>query len=249
MKIRSGLVIVNGPTGSGKSTTLYTILQELNDDEVNITTLEDPIEAVIPGICQMNLNRALNITFSTGLRSILRQDPDIVLIGEIRDEETADIAIKSSLTGHKVYSTIQTRDPREVYFRLQDMGIEQYLIKDSLIGIVSQRLLRLLCKKCKKESGKVKFQGKEILIYEKGGCSDCNYTGYKGRGLVASIQVIDKEVKESIKNIYKDSSILSNFEMIDNLDALLINGEISYDDYKDFIELEGINDKHKDGFN
>ena len=127
MKVNTGLTIVNGPTGSGKSTTLYCMLQELNKDEVNISSLEDPIEAVIPGINQMNLNKTLNIGFAEGLRSLLRQDPDIVMLGEIRDEETAEMAVRAALTGHKVYSTIHTRDPREVYFRLEDMGVEKYL--------------------------------------------------------------------------------------------------------------------------
>ena len=149
MKVNSGLIIVNGPTGSGKSTTLYSILQELNKDEVNISSLEDPIEAIIPGINQMNLNKTLNIGFAEGLRCFLRQDPDIIMIGEIRDEETAEMAVRASLTGHKVYSTIHTRDPREVYFRLEDMKVEKYLIRDSLVGIVSQRLIRLLCDNCK----------------------------------------------------------------------------------------------------
>ena len=142
MKVNTGLIIVNGPTGSGKSTTLYCMLQELNKDEVNISSLEDPIEAIIPGINQMNLNKTLNIGFAEGLRSLLRQDPDIVMIGEIRDEETAEMAVRSALTGHKVYSTIHTRDPREVYFRLDDMGVEKYLIRDSLVGIISQRVIR-----------------------------------------------------------------------------------------------------------
>ena len=153
MKVNTGLTIVNGPTGSGKSTTLYCMLQELNKDEVNISSLEDPIEAVIPGINQMNLNKTLNIGFAEGLRSLLRQDPDIVMLGEIRDEETAEMAVRAALTGHKVYSTIHTRDPREVYFRLEDMGVEKYLIRDSLVGIISQRLIRLLCNKCKSKIG------------------------------------------------------------------------------------------------
>ncbi len=128
MNVNTGLTIINGPTGSGKSTTLYCILNDLNKDEVNISSLEDPIEAVIPGVNQMSLNNTLNIDFAEGLRSLLRQDPDIVMLGEIRDEESAEIAVRASLTGHKVYSTIHTRDPREVYFRLEDMGVENYLI-------------------------------------------------------------------------------------------------------------------------
>lgn len=246
MKVNTGLIIVNGPTGSGKSTTLYCMLQELNKDEVNISSLEDPIEAIIPGINQMNLNKTLNIGFAEGLRSLLRQDPDIVMIGEIRDEETAEMAVRSALTGHKVYSTIHTRDPREVYFRLDDMGVEKYLIRDSLVGIISQRLIRLLCKSCKKKIGDKFMLGEKISIYEKCGCINCNYTGYKGRALVASINVIDKNMRSAIKNIYQDNTLLSNLEMIDNLNFLLKEGNISLEDYKNFIEMEGIDYESKE---
>lgn len=239
MKVNTGLTIVNGPTGAGKSTTLYCILQELNKDEVNISSLEEPIEAVIPGINQMNLNKTLNIGFAEGLRSLLRQDPDIVMVGEIRDEETAEMSVRAALTGHKVYSTIHTRDPREVYFRLEDMGVEKYLIRDSLVGIISQRLIRLLCNKCKRKIGEKIIDKEKRDIFSKCGCIDCNYTGYKGRALVAAIHVIDNEMKNHIKNIYNDTHILSNIEMIENLNDLLKNGEISIDDYESFIEMEG----------
>ena len=124
--LKNGLVLINGPTGSGKSTTLYSILKEINKSEVNITTIEDPVEVLIKGINQVSLNRKANITFANGLRSILRQDPDILMIGEIRDEETASLVVTASLTGHKVYSTIHTKTPREVYYRLEDMGVKQY---------------------------------------------------------------------------------------------------------------------------
>lgn len=241
MKVNTGLTIVNGPTGSGKSTTLYCMLQELNKDEVNISSLEDPIEAVIPGINQMNLNKTLNIGFAEGLRSLLRQDPDIVMLGEIRDEETAEMAVRASLTGHKVYSTIHTRDPREVYFRLEDMGVEKYLIRDSLVGIISQRLIRLLCKKCKSKVGERIIDKENRSTFKRGGCKECNYTGYKGRALVAAIHVIDNKMKNNIKNIYNDTHILSNFEMIDNLNDLLKKGDISLEDYESFIEMEGTN--------
>ena len=240
MKVNTGLTIVNGPTGAGKSTTLYCILQELNKDEVNISSLEEPIEAVIPGINQMNLNKTLNIGFAEGLRSLLRQDPDIVMVGEIRDEETAEMAVRAALTGHKVYSTIHTRDPREVYFRLEDMGVEKYLIRDSLVGIISQRLIRLLCNKCKRKTGERNIDKENIDVFSKGGCIECNYTGYKGRALVAAIHVIDNKMKNNIKNIYNDTHILSNIEMIENLNSLLKGGKISIDDYENFIEMEGI---------
>lgn len=245
MKVNTGLTIVNGPTGSGKSTTLYCMLQELNKDEVNISSLEDPIEAVIPGINQMNLNKTLNIGFAEGLRSLLRQDPDIVMVGEIRDEETAEMAVRAALTGHKVYSTIHTRDPREVYFRLEDMGVEKYLIRDSLVGIISQRLIRLLCNKCKRKIGEKIIDKEKTEVFVRGGCVECNYTGYSGRALVAAIHVIDNKMKNDIKNIYNDTHMLSNIEMIENLNNLLKNREISIDDYENFIEMEGINYSYK----
>ena len=241
MKVNTGLTIVNGPTGSGKSTTLYCMLQELNKDEVNISSLEDPIEAVIPGINQMNLNKTLNIGFAEGLRSLLRQDPDIVMLGEIRDEETAEMAVRAALTGHKVYSTIHTRDPREVYFRLEDMGVEKYLIRDSLVGIISQRLIRLLCNKCKSKIGEKIIDKEKREIFKRCGCMECNYTGYSGRALVAAIHVIDSKMKNDIKNIYNHTDILSNIEMIENLNDVLKNGDISIEDYENFIEMEGIN--------
>ena len=240
MKVNTGLTIVNGPTGSGKSTTLYCMLQELNKDEVNISSLEDPIEAVIPGINQMNLNKTLNIGFAEGLRSLLRQDPDIVMLGEIRDEETAEMAVRAALTGHKVYSTIHTRDPREVYFRLEDMGVEKYLIRDSLVGIISQRLIRLLCNKCKSKIGEKIIDKEKREVFKRCGCMECNYTGYSGRALVAAIHVIDNKMKNDIKNIYINTDILSNIEMIENLNDLLKNGDISIEDYENFIEMEGI---------
>lgn len=240
MNTNSGLAIVNGPTGSGKSTTLYSILQELNNDEINISTLEDPIEAILPGVNQMNLNKTLNIGFAEGLRSLLRQDPDIVMIGEIRDEETAEMAVRAALTGHKVYSTIHTKNPREVYFRLEDMKVEGYLLRDSLTGIISQRLIRTLCSKCKVEIGEKDLSGLKIKEYSKRGCKHCNYTGYKGRALVASVNVIDSNIKESIKEIYTNNKILSNAEMLENLDELLVAGDISYEDYITFIEKEGL---------
>lgn len=246
MKVNTGLTIVNGPTGSGKSTTLYCMLQELNKDEVNISSLEDPIEAVIPGINQMNLNKTLNIGFAEGLRSLLRQDPDIVMLGEIRDEETAEMSVRAALTGHKVYSTIHTRDPREVYFRLEDMGVEKYLIRDSLVGIISQRLIRLLCNKCKNKTGEKVIKKEKVNVFKRCGCIECNYTGYSGRALVAAIHVIDKKMKNKIKNIYNDTDILSNIEMMENLNNLLKKGDISIEDYENFIEMEGINAIYKE---
>ncbi|WP_111927844.1 GspE/PulE family protein [Clostridium tertium] len=239
--LKNGLVIINGPTGSGKSSSLYCILKEINKKDINITTLEDPVEVIIKGVNQVSLNRKANITFATGLRSILRQDPDVLMIGEIRDEETANMAVTASLTGHKVYSTIHTKTPQEVYFRLEDMGVKQYLIKDSLIGIVSQRLIRVFCDNCKKEDIKFIFKGNEMINYKGVGCSNCNYTGYKGRKVVSSVVFIDKEIKKQISNIFQEIGGLNNEEMIDSLNDLLTNGQISIMDYNNFLIEEGLN--------
>ncbi len=243
---KNGLVLINGPTGSGKSTTLYSILKEINKKEINITTLEDPVEVLIEGINQVALNRKADITFSTGLRSILRQDPDVIMIGQIRDEETANMAVTASLTGHKVYSTIHTKTPKEVYFRLEDMGVKSYLIRDSLIGIISQRLVRVLCSNCKEFDIDINFNNKKISIYKSNGCNHCNYSGYKGRKSVSSVVYIDEKVKKIISNIYQEIKELSNDEMIVNLYYLLENGYISYIDYNNFLLEEDLNyDKNK----
>ena len=238
INLRSGMVIVNGPTGSGKSTTLYSILSHLNTEDVNINTIEDPIEVIIKGINQMSLNRKINMDFPEGVRSLLRQDPDIMMIGEIRDEETAKISIRACFTGHKVYSTIHTKDPREIYFRLEEMGVKKYWIRDALIGVISQRLIRILCDECKCENDEIIYKGEKIKTYKNIGCDKCNYSGYRGRSVVAAIHYIDRELKSKLDNIYSDKSILSNDEMIENLNNLLIKGKITLKDFTNFIEME-----------
>ncbi|MGG7058668.1 GspE/PulE family protein [Clostridium tertium] len=238
--VKNGLILINGPTGSGKSTTLYSILKEINKKNINITTLEDPVEVLINGVNQVSLNKKANITFSTGLRSILRQDPDVLMIGEIRDEETANIAVTASLTGHKVYSTIHTKTPKEVLLRLEDMGVKPYLIKDSLIGIISQRLVRVLCFSCKGEGKIINLDNNEIVVYKAVGCNHCNYTGYKGRKSVSAVVYIDEEIKKIISNIYQEIKELSNQEMIMNLKYLLKNGFITIEDYNNFLIEEAL---------
>ena len=238
---KHGLILINGPTGSGKSTTLYSILKAINKKDISITTLEDPVEVLIEGINQVSLNRKANITFSTGLRSILRQDPDILMIGEIRDEETANLAITASLTGHKVYSTIHTKTPKEVYYRLEDMGVKSYLIKDSLVGIISQRLVRTLCPKCKETYKIIKLNDKNISLYKAGTCNYCNYSGYKGRKSVSSVVYIDEKLKRIISNIFQEINEFSNNEMIVNLKYLLEKGFISCEDYNGFLLEEDLN--------
>lgn len=198
-----GILLVTGPTGSGKSTTLYTALSELNREDVNIITVEDPVEANIDGINQVQVNPKAELTFATALRSILRQDPDIIMIGEIRDKETASIAVQASITGHLVVSTLHTNSSASTITRLEDMGIESYLIADSVIGVIAQRLVRRLCADCKrprpatadeKELMGCKME-EEVTIYEPCGCSKCENTGYKGRIGVYEIMKMSPRLK------------------------------------------------------
>ena len=234
----TGLVIVNGPTGSGKSTTLYTILNYVNKSEVNVVTLEDPVEVIINGVNQMMVNSKEGVSFANGLRSIMRQDPDVIMVGEVRDEETAVMAVRAALTGHKVYTTIHSTEPREVYLRLEEMGIKSYLIRESLVGIISQRLIKMLCDSCKEEEI-ITYTGSRAKIYKRGiGCEKCNFTGYLGRALIISINEITKDVKKKLVKIYDDNTILTNIQMVDNLNNLLINGKISRLDYMEFIDRE-----------
>jgi len=201
-----GILLVTGPTGSGKSTTLYTALSELNSEEVNIITVEDPVEANIDGINQVQVNAKANLTFASALRSILRQDPDIIMIGEIRDTETAEIAVQASITGHMVVSTLHTNSAASTVTRLADMGIEPYLIADSTVGIIAQRLVRRLCNSCKIEA-EPDADERELLglsatepvkIYKPCGCSKCEHTGYKGRIGVYEIMEVTHDLKRII---------------------------------------------------
>lgn len=198
-----GILLVTGPTGSGKSTTLYTALSELNKEDVNIITVEDPVEANIDGINQVQVNNKANLTFASALRSILRQDPDIIMIGEIRDQETASIAVQASITGHLVVSTLHTNSAASTITRLADMGIEPYLIADSTIGVIAQRLVRRLCPECKRKK-KADAEELELLqlepdadvtIYEPCGCSRCEGTGFKGRIGVYEIMEVTQPLK------------------------------------------------------
>ena len=201
-----GILLVTGPTGSGKSTTLYTALSELNKEDVNIITVEDPVEANIDGINQVQVNPKAELTFATALRSILRQDPDIIMIGEIRDRETASIAVQASITGHLVVSTLHTNSSASTITRLEDMGIESYLIADSVIGVIAQRLVRRLCKECKRPrlatADEKELMGcsmeEDVTIYEPCGCSKCENTGYKGRIGVYEIMKMSPRLKTII---------------------------------------------------
>ncbi len=202
----NGIILVTGPTGSGKSTTLYTALSALNDESVNIITVEDPVEANISGINQVQVNNKAGLTFASALRSILRQDPDIIMIGEIRDIETASIAVQASITGHLVVSTLHTNSSAATITRLLDMGVESFLIADSVVGVLAQRLIRKLCPHCKKPREATKDE-KELLkypvdepltVYEPGGCPMCNDTGFFGRTGVYEIMEMSPNLKHLI---------------------------------------------------
>ena len=205
LKNPHGIILVTGPTGSGKSSTLYTALSSLNSEEVNIITVEDPVEANIDGINQVQVNNKADMTFANALRSILRQDPDIIMIGEIRDSETAEIAVRASITGHLVVSTLHTNSTANSISRLADMGVEPYLIADSLVGIIAQRLVRRLCE-CKKprlataeEKEELAVDPSEdIVLYEPCGCKMCDNTGYKGRIGIYEIMTITPKIKSMI---------------------------------------------------
>jgi len=211
-----GIILVTGPTGSGKSTTLYAMLNELNKESVNIITIEDPVEYRMEGINQIQVNTKAGLTFAAGLRSIVRQDPDIIMVGEIRDRETAEIAIRSAITGHLVLSTLHTNDAVSAISRLIDMGIEPYLISSSLVGVISQRLLRKVCSNCKitcdtehHQFAALGFETKpNVQLYKGEGCSLCNYTGYRGRVPVHEILIISNSHRQLIaKNASVDEII------------------------------------------
>ncbi len=212
-----GMILITGPTGSGKSTTLYSILTKLNTSSKNIVTIEDPVEYQIEGLTQMQVNPDIKLTFAGGLRSILRQSPDIVLIGEIRDFETADIAIKASLTGQLLLSTLHTNDSVGAINRLVDMGVEPFLIASSLVAVAAQRLCRKICPHCKEpaqirpavlERLNIEMDAKKkYSVYHGKGCEKCNNTGYYGRIAVMEIFLVDEEIKQMIINKASDDKI------------------------------------------
>ena len=201
-----GILFVTGPTGSGKSTTLYTALSALNKESVNIVTVEDPVEADLEGINQIQVNNKVNLTFASALRSILRQDPDIIMIGEIRDQETGSIAVQASITGHLVVSTMHTNNAVGTLNRMADMGIARYLIADAIVGVIAQRLVRRLCPHCRKERPATdkekrilrRSQAEEVKIWEPGGCKLCNNTGYFGRTGVFEIMEVSENMRRMI---------------------------------------------------
>ncbi|MDP2840608.1 MAG: type II secretion system ATPase GspE, partial [Syntrophales bacterium] len=228
-----GIVLVTGPTGSGKTTTLYAALTSINHPEVNIITIEDPIEYQIDGIGQIQVNPKIDLTFAQGLRSIVRQDPDVILVGEIRDRETAEIAIQSSLTGHLVFSTLHTNDAASAVTRLIDMGIEPFLVTSSVIAIIAQRLVRVLCPKCKDaylpddESlvnlGIDKRQLDSHPLYRKRGCAACMNTGYRGRTAIFEILILDDPLRRLILKT-SDANQIQDEAMKRGMTNLLADG-------------------------
>ena len=201
-----GIILVTGPTGSGKSTTLYAALSNVDTKALNVMTVEDPIEYDLEGVGQTQVNAKVDMTFARGLRAILRQDPDVIMVGEIRDTETAEIAVQASLTGHLVLSTLHTNTAIGAITRLRDMGIEPFLLSSTLLGVLAQRLVRTLCPECKekyKATAKEKEMvgistGEDVYLYRPVGCKACNNTGYKGRTGIHELLLVNNEVRESI---------------------------------------------------
>ena len=200
----NGIILVTGPTGSGKTTTLYAVLRELNKINRNVITVEDPVEYRLEGINQVQVNVKAGLTFANGLRSILRQDPDIIMIGEIRDAETAQIAVRAAITGHLVLATVHTNDTASTLTRLIDMGVEPYLVSSSVVGITAQRLMRRICSNCKTtytpdrtEMDVLKIR-EPVPLFRGSGCSACNYTGYRGRVAIHEIMPVNAQIRELI---------------------------------------------------
>jgi general secretion pathway protein E len=233
-----GMVLVTGPTGSGKSTTLHSLLHQVVSEEKNIITVEDPVEYKSNEFSQIQVNTKVGLTFAAGLRSILRQDPDIIMVGEIRDAETAAIAVQSALTGHLLFSTLHTNRAPAAITRLIDMGVEKFLISSSLLAVLAQRLVRSLCPDCKESdasqaSHKLFGLDPNKTIYKPVGCKSCNFTGYKGRVAIGELFIINDEIKEYLKTDVDDNTLMkmalkSGMISLDKqLKMMLENGDTS----------------------
>ncbi len=259
----SGIILVTGATGSGKSTTVYSILQRLNKEDTNIITVEDPIEMNIEGINQVQTNSEIGLTFANALRSILRQDPNIIMIGEIRDTETARIAVRASITGHLVLSTIHTNSSLNTIERLLDMEVERYLLASALTGIISQKLARRLCQKCRKLRPTNNYEKelfKRVLhkevdhVYMTEGCEECG-NGYKGRIAIHEVLLINQEIrdaissnlrKEKLRDLVYGSDVITLLQ--DGLEKV-VSGETTFEEILKLIELdsEDLNDQNHGG--
>jgi type IV pilus assembly protein PilB len=237
--VPNGIILVTGPTGSGKSTTLYSLLALINTPEVNIITIEDPVEYTVAGVTQVQVNEKIDLTFGSVLRSILRQDPDKLMVGEIRDPETAHLAVRVALTGHLVLSTLHTNDAAASINRLVDMGVPNFLLASSLRGIIAQRLVRKLCDKCKKESEVTEQMSHEIQlpqgtkIFSPVGCPSCRFTGYSGRTVIAELMIIDPTLREMINKAspqqeIKDQAIKNGMATLRDIATIkVLDGTIS----------------------
>ena len=236
-----GMILVTGPTGSGKSTTLHALLHQVVSEEKNIITVEDPVEYKSNDFSQIQVNNKVGLTFASGLRSILRQDPDIIMLGEIRDSETASISVQAALTGHLLFSTLHTNRAPSAITRLIDMEIEKFLISSSLLAVLAQRLVRQLCSECKcidESDASHQFFGlkNNENIYKAKGCKSCNFTGYAGRVAVGELFIISDEVKEYLRGDVDDSTLMKlamNNKMVsiyDQVQQMLILGETSVDE-------------------
>lgn len=236
-----GMVLVTGPTGSGKSTTLHSLLHQVVSEEKNIITIEDPVEYKSNEFSQIQVNNKVGLTFASGLRSILRQDPDIIMLGEIRDSETASISVQAALTGHLLFSTLHTNRATAAVTRLIDMGVEKFLISSALLAVLAQRLVRKLCVHCKEAdsshaSHEIFNLDDSVKIYKAVGCKSCNFTGYSGRVALGELFIITDEIKEYLKGDVDDSTLLKlaikngMIPLQNQLKVMLKNGETSVDE-------------------
>ncbi len=237
-----GIILVTGPTGSGKTTSLHAFLQEVESPELNLITVEDPVEYKSETISQIQVNEKVGLTFAAALRSILRQDPDIIMIGEIRDEETAHIAVRAALTGHLVFSTLHTNSAAATISRLADMGIEPFLISSSVLGIMAQRLVRRICDDCKVEDTIAEDfaaeydLGPNATIYKPVGCKKCNYSGFSGRQSIGELLIVDDMIKDLLKETTDEHTISKALETENlitiamQLKKMLLRGETSLDE-------------------
>lgn len=257
IQVPNGMILITGATGSGKSTTVYSILQTLNKEETNIVTVEDPIEMSIEGLNQVQVNSEIGMTFSKVLRSILRQDPNIILIGEIRDSETAKIAVRSSITGHLVLSTVHTNNALSTVERLLDMGVERYLLSTALTGIISQRLAKRICPKCCVERDTTDYEKRllkrflnkdvpKVFDASEGGCSEC-HNGYSGRIAIQEVLEFDDDIRNALNSDDLKKEDLRNLVYTDKVitmlqDALgkVIDGIISFDEVYRIIEIDDV---------
>ncbi len=247
VKSNRGIILVTGATGSGKSTTLYTALNEVKGEDINIITVEDPVEMLQTGITQVQTNDKAGLTFASALRSILRQDPDIIMVGEIRDGETAGIAVQAAITGHLVLSTLHTYDAPSSVARLVDMGIEPYMVSSALLGIIAQKLARRLCNDCKEayspdQNERIALnldQNEEITLYRKCGCEKCNKKGYKGRIAVHEIMLLSSPLKRAITEGMSTDDLRElavkegMIPMKENVRIDVLKGLTSYEEYVD----------------